>query len=302
MRNGRRASNLGAGLLAVAIGATFPLLAAEAARAADCDRGGLLPGVTDALCKVVDGATDVVDDVAQGGLGDVTDTVDDVVGGVTGSDSSKSSTAPGQNKDSGKPDKDQKNDRKNDSSTGADSGGTDSDASSVCGTTCGHTPAPTLDAEPARVKPAESTGSADSGESAEPATTGRRGNHRERRPEPRPQFVTTGESITASPDPTPPPGAEPEPVRVGEVAPPLLWPGQLIPELMSDTRKVPVRPRQAYDPVATGLTTLLLVSAVLAARVAWLKRARKEELEAMCPEALPLSGLPPASRRRQRIA
>ncbi len=281
----------------MAIGAIFPLLTAEAARAADCDRGGLLPGVTDALCKVVDGATDLVDDVTQGGLGDVTDAVDDVVGGVTGSDSSKS--PPGQNKDSGKTEKDQKNDRKNDSSTGAESGGTDGDAGSACATTCGHSPAPTLDAEPVRVK---STGSTDSGDSTETASTGRREKRRERRPEPRPQFVSAGESITASPEPTPGPVAEREPVHVDELAPPLLWPGQLIPELMSDTRKTPVRPRQAYDPVATGLTTLLLVSAVLAARVAWIKRARKEELEAMCPEALPLSGLPPASRRRQRIA
>ncbi|WP_062348596.1 hypothetical protein [Herbidospora yilanensis] len=290
MRIGRPASTLAAGVLAVAIGAAFPLVVAEAARAADCDRGGLLPGVTDTLCKVVDGATDIVDGVTKGGLQDVTDTVDKVVGGVTGSDSSTSSPAPGQTQDSGKPEKD----NKTGSSTGVEAGVTDGGSVDVCGLTCGHSPVPTLDAEPVRVKPTESAG---------PAPTGRRGNRRERRPEPRPQFVTTGESITASPEPTPPPVAEPEPVSVDEVAPPLLWPGQLIPELMSDTRKVPpVRPRQAYDPVATGLTTLLLVSAVLAARVAWLKRARKEELEAMCPESLPLSGLPPASRRRQRIA
>ncbi|TKK83678.1 hypothetical protein FDA94_33035 [Herbidospora galbida] len=292
MRIGRRASTLGAGVLAVAIGAALPLVMAEAAMAADCDRGGLLPGVTDTLCKVVDGATDVVDDVTKGGLGDVTDTVDKVVGGVTGSDDSKSSSAPGQNKDSGKPEKDQEKE----SSTGVETGTSDGGSVDVCASSCGHSPAPTLDAEPVRVKPS------DPAESTEPATSGRRDDRRERRPEPRPQFVTSGEPITASPEPTPPPVAEPEPVRVDEVAPPLLWPGQLIPELMSDTRKVPVRPRQAYDPVATGLTTLLLVSAVLAARVAWLKRARKEELEAMCPESLPLSGLPTASRRRQRIA
>ncbi|WP_030452323.1 hypothetical protein [Herbidospora cretacea] len=292
MRIGRRASSLGAGVLAVAISTALPLVMAEAAMAADCDRGGLLPGVTDTLCKVVDGATDVVDDVTKGGLGDVTDTVDKVVGGVTGSDNSKSSSAPGQNKDSGKPEKNQKKE----SSTGVETGTSDGGSVDVCASSCAHSPAPTLDAEPVRVKPS------DPAESSEPATSGRRGDRRERRPEPRPQFVTTGESITASPEPTPPPVAEPQPVSVDEVAPPLLWPGQLIPELMSDTRKVPVRPKQAYDPVATGLTTLLLVSAVLAARVAWLKRAKKAELEAMCPESLPLSGLPSASRRRQRIA
>ncbi|WP_062437614.1 hypothetical protein [Herbidospora daliensis] len=293
MRIGRRASALGAGVLAVAIGAAFPVVMAEAARAADCDRGGLLPGVTDTLCKVVDGATDVVDDVTKGGLDDVTDTVDKVVGGVTGSDSSSSSPAPEKGNQGGNSDKSDKsnNGQKSDSSTGVQTGTSDGASVDACGSACGHSPAPTLDAEPVRVKPTADTAS------AAPRKT-----RRERRPEPRPQFVSTGESITASPEPAPPPVAEAEPVSVDEVAPPLLWPGQLIPELMSDTRKAPVRPRQDYDPVATGLTTLLLVSAVLAARVAWIKRARKDELEAMCPESLPLSGLPAPSRRRQRIA
>nr|WP_062340314.1 hypothetical protein [Herbidospora sakaeratensis] len=297
MRIGRRASALGAGVLAVAIGAAFPVVMAEAARAADCDRGGLLPGVTDTLCKVVDGATDVVDDVTKGGLDDVTDTVDKVVGGVTGSDSSSSDekTKPGNNGNANGKSKNGNNGNngnKAETSTGVETGTSDGGSVDACVLDCGHSPAPTLDAEPVRVQPADTATA-----SAAPRKT-----RRERRPEPRPQFVTTGESITASPEPTPPPVADAEPIRVDEVAPPLLWPGQLIPELMSDTRKAPVRPKQAYDPVATGLTTLLLVSAVLAARVAWIKRARKDELEAMCPESLPLSGLPSPSRRRQRIA
>ncbi|GAB1823259.1 hypothetical protein [Herbidospora sp. RD11066] len=285
---GRRASNLGAGVLAVAIAATFPLLAAEAATAADCDRGGLLPGITDTLCKVVDGTTDLVDDVTGGGLGDVTDTVDKVVGGVTGSDSSakpspsssSSSSAPPQQQPSAGP-----------SVSGADTGVSGGDSVKVCTTGCGHSPVPTLDAEPVRVKPTP--------------TAEERKRRKERRPEPRPQFIDAGEPIVTASGPTPRP-AEPvelEPVRVGDIAPPLLWPGMLIPELMSDDVPKPqVRPKQAYDPVATGLTTILLVSAVLAARVAWIKRARHEELEEFCPEALPLSGLPSTSRRRQSVA
>ncbi|WP_066368235.1 hypothetical protein [Herbidospora mongoliensis] len=285
---GRRASNLGAGVLAVAIGATFPLLAAEAARAADCAGGGLLPGVTDTLCKVVDGVTDLVDDVTGDGLDDVTDTVDKVVGGVTGSDSTKTSTP------SPTPAAPQKEPTTGPSVSGADDGTSGGTSVSACTTRCAHSPAPTLDAEPVRVKPAT------------PSPAAERKRRRERRPEPRPQFIDDGRPIVvvaAEPTPRPTEPAEIEPVRVDEVAPPLLWPGQLIPELMSDDiPKTQVRPKQTYDPVATGLTTLLLVSAVLAARVAWIKRARKEELEALCPEALPLSGLPSASRRRQRIA
>ncbi|MEW9529667.1 hypothetical protein [Microbispora sp. NPDC049125] len=88
----RNASAISAGALALALGGGLPLAAAAPAQAFDCGGGGgLVSGVTGAVCsvvdgaaKTVDGATDVVDRATGGATGKVTDTVDDTVSGVTG--------------------------------------------------------------------------------------------------------------------------------------------------------------------------------------------------------------------------
>jgi hypothetical protein len=285
---GRHVSAISAGALALTLGGGTPLLAAGPARAADCDSHGPLSGVTNSLCQVVDGVTDVVDEVTGGTLSTVTDTVDSTVSGVTNSTGGTGSTGPTSTPSGGPPE--------DSPSAPVSTGGVGGTVRAAClpllaGPECDEKrsaePRPRASRSP-RPRPAESDSDSDSGGGTLPTDY-------PRPPENRPQFLDDGDG-----DPVPPgePDGDGMVVKIEDAEVPLLWPGQFVPALTGDARGGSARPRQPYDPVGTGLTAVLLLSAVLATRVVASRRAREEEE----PDGLPLSGLPMTTGRHHRLA
>lgn len=98
---------------------------------------------------------------------------------------------------------------------------------------------------------------------------------------------------------TPKPSPSHRPRRVDKAELPLLWPGPTLPPIakrVADGRTV--KPSEPYDDVlATTLTVVLLLSAVLAARVVSIRSARRERRP-----TIPLEPGGPARGRRHRLA
>ncbi|WP_433355096.1 hypothetical protein ACQP25_15385 [Microtetraspora malaysiensis] len=84
MEIGRHTSAISAGALAVALSVGIPLLAAEPAQAADCTGSGILSGVTNGLCSMVNGVTGTLDAATGGATSGLSGAVNTAVGGVTG--------------------------------------------------------------------------------------------------------------------------------------------------------------------------------------------------------------------------
>ncbi|WP_157247488.1 hypothetical protein [Nonomuraea typhae] len=256
------------GVLAVAL-AAVPVAAPAAAAVQDCTKGGgLLSGVTNSLCEVVDAVTDTVDGLTGKAAEPVTKGVDETTGDVMGKvggavPSGKHSPTPTPTAGDGQP------------SPGKSSELLPTTLSEVC--------LPVLACDDQSVLDRLTPGP------AQPATT------REPRPSPTPSARPTHRreetQVLPTAAPTPPPPSEPylidtpQPVgerRTADTDEPridLLWPNPFAEDLavpLQDRRLVRPSP-PASDAVGTALTALLLASAILATRVAHQRRRRAEQ-------------------------
>ncbi|MFB4280054.1 MULTISPECIES: hypothetical protein [unclassified Nonomuraea] len=256
---------ISAGVLAVALAAVPVAAPAASAAAQDCTRdGGLLSGVTNTLCDVVEAVTGTVDTLTGGTTDKVTDgldkTTDEVLGRV-GEAVPTTKTTPGRPaKPSSTP-----------SSSPTRTGLVPETLDDVClpvlacedqGVVGRATPRPTPTPSPGR------TGGRLEGEeraSAVPTT-------QPSRPESRPQLVDTGRPV-----------AEKKTAHAEEPRVDLLWPNPFAHELavpMQDQRVVRPSP-PASDVIGTVLTIALLGSAVLATRIVQQRRHRTEPTESI---------------------
>lgn len=270
---------IAAGFLALAL-AAVPLAASPAAaQASDCERGGgLLSGVTNSLCDLVDGVTDVVDGVTGDAVQPVTDGLDDTTGDVLGSvgevaptakpsSSSSSSTQPQPSPDN--------------------SGLLPETLDDVClpVLACGDQSVlgPLTNAKPT------ATATATAGPTPTPTPT---------------TFQTQDATVLPTEAPTPPESHPQwmdsdtativeEPVVVDdEPWIDLLWPNPLSDRLAGTMRDAEVvRPSESdSDLLGTGLTAVLLVSAILATRVMQQRRRREEKAASIPFEPMRVGG------------
>ncbi|WP_049573279.1 hypothetical protein [Nonomuraea sp. SBT364] len=270
-------SAISAGVLAMAL-AAVPL-AAPPALAADCERGsGLLSGVTDSLCGVVEAVTGTVDQLTGGltepvtdGLDKTTDTVLGTVGKVVPTGRPRASARPSGSPKPTAPAKPK--------------------ATELLPETLEQVCLPVLACDEQGVlggltTPTPTTGPRDPG-------PGQPSDERRRRREDTTRVPA--EVATAPPrDTVMPPDSHPhlidsrqEPVRDEPSADPedfridLLWPNPFAEELgmPADGRRV-VRPSApASDVLGTALTIILLATAVLATRIVQQRRHRSEQSE-----------------------
>ncbi|MEV0235041.1 hypothetical protein [Nonomuraea sp. NPDC050786] len=247
---------ISAGVLAVAL-VTVPV-AAPAASAApqDCTRdGGLLSGVTNTLCDVVNGITGTVDDVTGGTTDKVTDGVDKTTNEVLGRvgeavPTTKTTPTPKSSHNTPTP-----------STTGLDE-------------TLGGVCLPVLACQDRsgveKVSPSPTPGRTSRprewGVESVPTTA-------PTPPEERPQLTDTGRPVSE----------EKTVVDTDEPRVDLLWPNPFAHELtvpMQDQRVVRPSP-PASDVLGTALTIALLASAVLATRIVQQRRHRAEPSESI---------------------
>ncbi|MFC4062099.1 hypothetical protein ACFOWE_27670 [Planomonospora corallina] len=280
-------SAISAGALALALGGGLSVVAtasADAAHAADCDRGGgLLGGVTGGLCQTVDGVTNVVDGLTGSVLSPVTEGLDQTVGKVLEpvGEAAPTARASSGGRTTAPPSAPEKREE-------GSGGGRPPVTLDVCVSlsSSGCAESPTSPASPASSAPAP-------GEDARPTATAPA--DRSRRPETeRPekeQAPVSGPSSSASypyhPEPRPhttevrdPALSEPPVIDVETPLLEPLWPGPLTQELR---QRVPggqasVTLVRSSDPVGTALTAVLLAAAVLAVRLMYTRRAEEESI------------------------
>ncbi|WP_431898086.1 hypothetical protein [Nonomuraea sp. bgisy101] len=283
---GRRRTAVSAGLLALALAALPMSAGSAAAQARDCERGGgLLSGVTNGVCDLVDGVTDAVDGVTGNALSPVTEGVDKAAGTVlapvgevapTDKPAPASTRSPGGQRDERPP--------------AGDGGLVSSTLEDVClpALACEGEgvlspvgePAPRPSAAP------KATSGPSPSPSAPPAK--RRKDSKTLPVEPatppmsRPQLMqSTDEVVTAEPEPV-----DPDDPRVE-----LLWPGPFSEKLSDHIGGRVVRPTEPdSDVLGTALTAVLLASAVLAARVMQSRRGRDDRGESIPFEPVRVSG------------
>ncbi|MEU4574322.1 hypothetical protein ACBI99_31255 [Nonomuraea sp. ATR24] len=280
-------SAISAGVLAMAL-AAVPV-AAPPAQAADCERGGgLLSGVTDSLCGVVEAVTGTVDQLTGGltdpvtdGLDKTTDTVLGTVGEAVPTGRPRASGKP-----SGKP-----------AATPDPPGPVeppeppDPKVTELLPEPLDEVCLPVVGCDEDGVlggltTPTPTTTGPDDGEDDRPADE--RGRREDTTAVPA-EVVTTPPGDTVVPPDNQPhlidsrqepvgdkPSADPEDFRID-----LLWPNPFAEELglPADERPV-VRPStRASDVVGTALTIILLATAVAATRIVQQRRHRREQSE-----------------------
>ncbi|WP_263657362.1 hypothetical protein [Nonomuraea gerenzanensis] len=261
---------ISAGVLAVALVAVPVAAPAASAAVQDCTRdGGLLSGVTNTLCDVVEAVTGTVDTLTGGATDPVTDgvdkTTDEVLGRVgeavptTKSSPATSSSARPSTSSPTTP---------RPSRTGL----VPETLGDVClpvlacddqGVVDRLTPRPKPSATPTGVRTGRGWESTASAAPAEPRATP---------PYNRPQSVGSGEPVQ-----------EKETAHAEEPRVDLLWPNPFVHELavpMQDQRVVRPTP-PASDVLGTVLTIALLGSAVLATRIVQQRRQRTEPTESI---------------------
>ncbi|MEV0825328.1 hypothetical protein [Nonomuraea rubra] len=261
---------ISAGVLAVALAAVPVGAPAASAAAQDCTRdGGLLSGVTNTLCDVVEAVTGTVDTLTGGVTDPVTDGVDKVTDEVLGRVGEAAPTAKATPSTTSpvKP-----------STTSpttprpSRTGLVPETLGEVClpvlacedqGVAVRPTPRSTPSATPTEVRTGrgwESTATAPAVPRATP-------------PESRPQTVGTGAPVEE----------EKKTAHAEEPRVDLLWPNPFVHELavpMQDQRVVRPTP-PASDVLGTALTIALLGSAVLATRIVQQRRQRTEPTESI---------------------
>ncbi|GAA3239395.1 hypothetical protein [Nonomuraea helvata] len=270
---GSRAA-ISAGVLAVALAAVPVAAPAASAAPQDCTRdGGLLSGVTNTLCDVVNGITGTVDDLTGGTTDKVTDGVDKTTDEVLGRvgevvPTTKTTPAP----------KSSSHDTPTPSSTGLDA-------------TLGGVCLPVLACQDQsgveKVSPSPTPGRTSRPrewgvESVVPTTA-------PTPPEERPQLMDTGRPVSE----------EKTVVDTDEPRVDLLWPNPFAHELtvpMQDQRVVRPSP-PASDVLGTALTIALLASAVLATRIVQQRRHRAEP-----SESIPFEPAHAGNNGRHRLA
>ncbi|MEV0621535.1 hypothetical protein AB0I81_49965 [Nonomuraea sp. NPDC050404] len=259
---------ISAGVLAVALAAVPVAAPAVSASAADCTRGGgLLSGVTDALCDVVDTVTGTVNTLTGGTTEKVTDgldkTTDEVLGRVgevvpTTKAKSEPEPEPAPKTSVPKPE-----------STGV----VPETLNEVCLPVLACQEQGVVDRLTPRASPssppASSRARTGRGWMSTPTPSATR---QATRPDSRPQLVETGQPV-----------AEKERAHAEEPRVDLLWPNPFAHELavpMQDQRVVRPSP-PASDVLGTVLTIALLGSAVLATRIVQQRRQRTEPTESI---------------------
>lgn len=272
---------ISAGVLALAL-AAVPLGGVPAfAEARDCERGnGLLSGVTNGLCQIVDGVTDAVDGVTGDTVKPVTKGVDDTAGQVL---DPLGDVAPTTKADKPSPSGPSGKQPQPDSSP--DTLLPDA-LDDVClpVLACGdqsvlgdltHSPDP-LPTEPGKrtATPTPSPTSTDEQEAV--PTDG------PTQPPSHPQLMET-DTTTVTDEPT---------IDTDEPTFDLLWPNPLSERLSGKMRDHQVvRPSATdTDAIGTALTTALLVSAILATRVIQQRRRRDDQNPSIPFEPLPHTG------------
>lgn len=288
---------ISAGVLAVALVAIPLALPASAALARDCPSGGgLLGGVTDAVCDTVGKVTGTVDTLTGDTFKPVTDGIDDTTGKVLGK---VGEVAPTSRPDSGA----------RSAETGAETGTRPSEPTllpeplpDVClpvlscaayrrGAGDPATPTPEVSSSaprPARSSEPDDDARMERREREETAVAPPTG--APRHPDSEPHTLNSepaGEPVTDEPT------ADPGDARIE-----LLWPNPLVKDLtlpLGD-REV-VRPSTpASDVLGTSLTIALLVSAIAATRIVQQRRQRTEQAESIPFEPAP------ANTGRHRLA
>ncbi|MEU7900705.1 hypothetical protein AB0B45_48740 [Nonomuraea sp. NPDC049152] len=286
---GRRRTAVSAGLLALAL-AALPMGEGFAqVRARDCERGGgLLSGVTNGVCDLVDGVTDAVDGVTGNSLGPVTEGVDKATGTVlapVGEIAPTDKPAPTSTR-SPRDTRDEPAER-----PPPERGG-DGLVSSTLENVC--LPVLACDGEGVLAPVNEPEPSAAPKATASPspspsATPAKRRKDAEtlpvEAPTPpmsRPQLMQSVDEVV-TPEPAP---VDPDDPRVE-----LLWPGPYSENLSDHIGAQVVRPSEPdSDVLGTALTAVLLGSAVLAARVMQSRRRRDEGGESIPFEPVRVGG------------
>ncbi|MEU4331806.1 hypothetical protein [Nonomuraea dietziae] len=291
---GRRRTAVSVGLLAFAL-AALPLGAGAAtAGLRDCERGGgLLSGVTNGVCELVDGVTDTVDGVTGDSLGPVTDGVDKATGTVLGTVGEVAPTGrPAPSPTSKAADEPPP--------PSSDDGGGDRDGGGLVSSTLEDVCLPVLACEgqgvlgsvpdPGRPEPSPSgspsatgtpTPSATATPSRRPRQQGILPTEAPAPPVTRPHMESTDPVVADEPAPV-----DPDDPRVE-----LLWPGPFSEKLSDQIGGRVVRPSEPdSDVLGTALTAVLLASAVLAARVSQQRRRREEHGESMPFEPIRVGG------------
>ncbi|MFI6503504.1 hypothetical protein [Nonomuraea typhae] len=253
------------GVLAVAL-AAVPVAAPAAAAVQDCTKGGgLLSGVTNSLCEVVDAVTDTVDGLTGNATEPVTTGVDETTGDVLGT--------VGESVPSGKP---------TPTPTAGDGQPSPSKSSELLPTTLSEVCLPVLACDDQSVLDRLAPGPAQTTTTREPSPSPT--------PSARPTHRREETQVLPTPAPTPPqsepylidttrPVEERRTADTGEPHIDLLWPNPFAEDLAVPLQdRQLVRPSQpASDAVGTALTALLLASAILATRVAHQRRRRAEQ-------------------------
>ncbi|MFG3438662.1 hypothetical protein ACGF0J_15565 [Nonomuraea sp. NPDC047897] len=280
---------ISAGVLAVALVAIPLAPPASAALVRDCPGGGgLLGGVTDAVCDTVDKVTGTVDTLTGDKLKPVTDGLDDTTGKVLGKVGEVAPTR--------KPGVDATPDRAADADPGtskptllpetlpevclpvlacaADRRGTGEPAVPAPESS-GSAPRPSTSPEPRETDDGRTERRVREETVVTPPTGTPRQPHNE------PHTLTAdpaGEPVTDEPT------ADPDDARID-----LLWPNPLVKDLrlpMGDRQVVRPSP-PASDVLGTSLTIALLVSAIAATRIVQQRRRRVEQ-----PESIPFEPAP----------
>ncbi|MCG5214953.1 hypothetical protein [Streptosporangium sp. KLBMP 9127] len=273
MRKGRGRAALSAGALALALGIPAAPAAAASSSSPGCDKigGGLISGLAGSLCGLTDGVTDLVDGLTGGKLSPMTDLVDrtgeKILRKPTGEPSTPAVLVP--------------------SPTPA-TPTTTPEVHDLLPETLGPTCPPTAancETVPSRQpKPDQTRRKASERDETErlpvgpprPSPTPRPTDHR-------PETTENVQRVKSEP-------VDPESPRVD-----LLWPYlDRMPRPMQG-RKAVVKPARPSDALGTALTAALLLSAILAARVVYARRAGDEHDETIPFEPLRVRG-------RQRLA
>ncbi|WP_433518452.1 hypothetical protein ACQP2T_24915 [Nonomuraea sp. CA-143628] len=276
---------ISAGALALAL-AAIPVVSSPAlAEAADCKRGdGLLSGVTNGLCDVVEAVTGTVDTLTGDTLKPVTKkvggTADDLLGTVGDAVPTTIPTRAGQPQP-----------------TPSDQELLPNTLSEVClpVVACEHQDAQQRNKDPEHVL---ETPSPD--DSAKPTPTAKP-NKREKK-DSTTTLPTDGptppETDSHEPDTT----ADPIKIQTADTDEPridLLWPNPFVQDLTAPLRDQPIiRPsKPASDVLGTSLTIALLTSAILATRIVQQRRQRTEQ-----PDSIPFEPARANNGRRHRLA
>ncbi|MFG1964964.1 hypothetical protein [Nonomuraea sp. NPDC049028] len=277
---------ISAGALALAL-AAIPVVSSPAlAEAVDCKRGdGLLSGVTNGLCDVVEAVTGTVDSLTGDKLKPVTKkvggTADDLLGTVGDAVPTTIPTRSGQPQP-----------------TPSDQELLPNTLSEVClpVLACEHQDAQQRNKDPEHVLETPSPE-----DSAKPTPTAKP-NKREKKDSTTTTLPTDGptppETDPREPDTT----ASPIKIQTADTDEPridLLWPNPFAQDLTAPLRDQPIiRPsKPASDVLGTSLTIALLTSAILATRIVQQRRQRTEQ-----PDSIPFEPARANNGRRHRLA